>query len=314
MMSVDLPAPSTLPPHRLRKSARSATSGSRAAPRSTVRPRAQAAASKSVSVAPTLGNRRVISAPCRPEGASSTSRPGPASSSCTPIRARPVRCRSMGREPILHPPGSTVSARPCQQRRAEENGSPHLCRCLPRQGALDRAAGERHIAALPLGRAARAPQQRKAALHVREPWHAPQPDRPLAEQRGRQKRQDAVFCCRDADRSVQRPPTRYHDLFRALCHIRSPHSAKDTTGYAKGAQNVNPSDSTRVWCVICSSLFKIKPLRPRSGTSSRPPSVANATSPSGRRESILSGEPNRGIFTFPLLRRKAPPPSRPAAS
>ena len=110
--TVPVPAPCTQPPQRFRNAARSTISGSRAAPRSTVSPCAQTAASSSVSVAPTLGNRRVISAPCRPEGASSTSRPGPASSSCTPIRARPVRCRSMGREPILHPPGSTVSARP----------------------------------------------------------------------------------------------------------------------------------------------------------------------------------------------------------
>lgn len=129
-----------------------------------------------------------------------------------PRQTRQVQVNGAGADPAPAGQHGLRPAKPCQQRRAEENGSPHLCRCLPRQGALDRAAGERHIAALPLGRAARAPQQRKAALHVREPWHAPQPDRPLAEQRGRQKRQYAVFGRRDADRSVQRPPTRYHDL------------------------------------------------------------------------------------------------------
>lgn len=41
--------------------------------------------------------------------------------------------RSCTRRAARSPP-----AKPCQQRRAEENGSPHLCRCLPRQGALDR--------------------------------------------------------------------------------------------------------------------------------------------------------------------------------
>ena len=73
-------------------------------------PRAQAAASSNVSVAPTLGKRRVKSVPWSPPGAASTSFPAPASSSFAPIRARPSRCKSMGRAPILHPPGSEVSA------------------------------------------------------------------------------------------------------------------------------------------------------------------------------------------------------------
>ena len=75
-------------------------------------PRAQAAASSNVSVAPTLGKRRVKSVPWSPPGAASTSFPAPASSSFAPIRASPSRCKSMGRAPILHPPGSEVSARP----------------------------------------------------------------------------------------------------------------------------------------------------------------------------------------------------------
>ena len=112
MRSVEVPAPSIRPPQRFRNSARSEISGSRAAPRRTVVPRAQTAASSKVSVAPTLGKRRVMSAPWRPPGAASTSFPAPASSSFAPIRARPSRCKSMGRAPILHPPGSEVSARP----------------------------------------------------------------------------------------------------------------------------------------------------------------------------------------------------------
>ncbi len=112
MQRVELPAPWMCAPQRFRNAARSAISGSRAAPRSTVVPLAQAAASTSVSVAPTLGKRRVISAPCRPDGAVSTSRPGPASHSTAPIWRSPARCRSMGRAPMLHPPGRLVSARP----------------------------------------------------------------------------------------------------------------------------------------------------------------------------------------------------------
>lgn len=91
-----------------------------------------------------------------------------------PRQTRQVQVNGAGADPAPAGQHGLRPAKPCQQRRAEENGSPHLCRCLPRQGALDRAAGERHIAALPLGRAACAPQQRKAALYVREPWHAPQ--------------------------------------------------------------------------------------------------------------------------------------------
>ncbi len=50
------PAPDTLPPQALRKSARSVISGSRAALDSMVVPRAHTAASITFSVAPTLGN------------------------------------------------------------------------------------------------------------------------------------------------------------------------------------------------------------------------------------------------------------------
>lgn len=84
MRSVEVPAPSIRPPQRFRNSARSEISGSRAAPRRTVVPRAQTAASSKVSVAPTLGKRRVMSAPWRPPGAASTSFPAPASSSLPP--------------------------------------------------------------------------------------------------------------------------------------------------------------------------------------------------------------------------------------
>lgn len=66
---VSVPAPSTQPPQALRKAARSTISGSFAAPCSTVCPQAVAAASSSVSVAPTLGKARQISAPRSPAGA-----------------------------------------------------------------------------------------------------------------------------------------------------------------------------------------------------------------------------------------------------
>ena len=59
------PMPSTLAPMVLRKWQRSAISGSRAAFSSTVVPRACTAAIRMFSVAPTLGNSRVMSAPKR---------------------------------------------------------------------------------------------------------------------------------------------------------------------------------------------------------------------------------------------------------
>ena len=118
---VSVPAPSTQPPQALRKAARSVISGSFAAPCSTVCPCAVAAASSSVSVAPTLGKLRQISAPRSPAGAYSVSCPGAAGSCRTPICASPCKCRSMGLAPMRHPPGSTVLTRPSRASRGAQN-------------------------------------------------------------------------------------------------------------------------------------------------------------------------------------------------
>ena len=59
----ELPAPSTLAPMRLRKAARSAISGSRAALSIVVVPLARTAAIRAFSVAPTLGNSSTIRVP-----------------------------------------------------------------------------------------------------------------------------------------------------------------------------------------------------------------------------------------------------------
>ena len=118
---VSVPAPSTQPPQALRKAARSVISGSFAAPCSTVCPCAVAAASSSVSVAPTLGKLRQISAPRSPAGAYSVSCPGAAGSCRTPICASPCKCRSMGLAPIRQPPGSTVLTRPSRASSGAQN-------------------------------------------------------------------------------------------------------------------------------------------------------------------------------------------------
>ena len=59
MRTSGVPAPWMSAPQALKKAARSAISGSAAAPRSTVSPLASTAAISSVSVAPTLGRRRL---------------------------------------------------------------------------------------------------------------------------------------------------------------------------------------------------------------------------------------------------------------
>ena len=61
-----------------------------------------------------------MSAPCSPAGAVRISL-APSSRQCTPICARPERCRSTGLAPMRHPPGSTVSTRPSRARSGAQN-------------------------------------------------------------------------------------------------------------------------------------------------------------------------------------------------
>lgn len=53
-----------------------------------------------------------------------------------PRQTRQVQVNGAGADPAPAGQHGLRPAKPCQQRRAEENGSPHLCRCLPRQGAF----------------------------------------------------------------------------------------------------------------------------------------------------------------------------------
>ena len=110
-----MPSPSIHAPQAFKKRTRSVTSGSIEQPRSTLCPRADTAAISSVSVAPTLGNRSVISAPFNPAGAVRCK----CCALCaiiTPILAKPSKWISMGRAPSLHPPGMVMSARPVRTR------------------------------------------------------------------------------------------------------------------------------------------------------------------------------------------------------
>ena len=62
-----------------------------------------------------------------------------------------------------------------QQRRAEQDGRPHLFRRFPRKCTGFRRAGEDNILPFPPGRAPRSPQQCKAHRHIRKAGHCPQP-------------------------------------------------------------------------------------------------------------------------------------------
>ena len=98
----------------------------------------------------------------------------------------------------LHP------AKPCQQRCAEQDGCPHLCCGLRFQTADRRHALHRDVTALPAGRAACTPQKDKAGVHIRKLRHRQQTHRAAAQKGCCQQRQNTVFGCRDAHRTVQR--------------------------------------------------------------------------------------------------------------
>lgn len=224
-----VPAPCTQPPQRFRNAARSLISGSRAAPRRTVSPCAAAAARSRVSVAPTLGNPSVMSAPCSPAGAVRISL-APSSRQCTPS----AQGRKDAGPPALHqcgtrraapfPPGQAV---PEAVRRTK--WMPASARRLPAQGGRWKHALHRDVAALPAGRAARTLQKLHTGVHIRKMRHLQKTHRAIAQKGRCQQRQHAVFGCRDVYCAVQRHAA-CDDKISA--HAKSPRSAKDTSCYA----------------------------------------------------------------------------------
>ena len=97
-------------PIRCRNSASSTTSGSVAAPRSTVLPSAMTAESSTVSVAPTLGYGRSIRAPYNFD-ARAVIPAGPVSMSAPSARSA-ATWKSTGRRPMGSPPTSGTNASP----------------------------------------------------------------------------------------------------------------------------------------------------------------------------------------------------------
>src|SRR6266498_2841476 len=108
---VGVPTPWIRPPISWRNSARSESSGSRAAFSMTVVPRAATAAIMTFSVAPTLGKSSEMIAPDRPLGATPSRNPC-SEEKRAPIFSRPRTCRSIFRDPMLQPPGMATRARP----------------------------------------------------------------------------------------------------------------------------------------------------------------------------------------------------------
>ena len=106
-----LPAPKIRAPIFLKQFARSTTSGSRAALRITVSPRARVAAIIKFSVAPTEATGSSIRAPLSPFGAFASMYPS-FKEICAPSCAIPATCRSTGRGPIAQPPGIETHAYP----------------------------------------------------------------------------------------------------------------------------------------------------------------------------------------------------------
>ena len=105
-----VPAPSIRAPIVVRHCARSMISGSIAAFSSTVRPSARVAAISTFSVAPTLTMSNTTRAPRR-RFAVALTKPW-STLTWAPSACMPLRCWSIGREPIAQPPGSDTSAAP----------------------------------------------------------------------------------------------------------------------------------------------------------------------------------------------------------
>ena len=105
---VDVPAPSTFPPIRLRNEARSAISGSLAAFSIVVSPSARTAAIIMFSVAPTLGNSKTMRLPVNLLHLAAIY---PCSvSNSAPNISKPLRCISIGLGPKSSPPGRATLA------------------------------------------------------------------------------------------------------------------------------------------------------------------------------------------------------------
>ena len=207
---VSVPAPSTQPPQALRKAARSTISGSFAAPCSTVCPCAVAAASSSVSVAPTLGKAKTDLRAPQPRRGVKRKLSGRSGQLPHAHLRQPLQMQVNGPCPDAAAPGQHGAhpPQPRQQRRTEQDGRPHpACGLRCKVGAHGLSL-HRQRCALPACCAAHAPQQGKTILHVGQARHILQPHRPAAQQCCCQQRQRTVFGRRHFHPALQRPSAR----------------------------------------------------------------------------------------------------------
>ena len=113
----EVPAPLILAPMALRKSARSRTSGSRAAFSMTVVPLASTAAISTLSVPVWLGYSRTTRLPTSRGTPPTVDSTRPSTFPCEEVNSAPMasrarRCMSMGRGPKSSPPGIDTWAQP----------------------------------------------------------------------------------------------------------------------------------------------------------------------------------------------------------
>ena len=163
---VDVPAPTTMAPMRLRKAARSAISGSRAALSMTVVPLASTAASSRFSVAPTLGNSSTMRAPNSSSARASMYAVAKLELGAHLLEAAQVHVDRAGPEVVAAGHGHPGPADPAEQRAEHDDRRPHALDELVRAPRAARRARARMIELVALGPADRERPCRPAA----PPW------------------------------------------------------------------------------------------------------------------------------------------------
>ena len=200
------------PPMALRKSPRSTISGSRAAPRIVVRPRASTAALSTFAVPVTVGPRgppRSIVAPAQsPRGGHDVAMLQP-DVGAQGRQAAEVQDRPAGRR-CRHPPGSGTTALPRRATSGPSTQKLALMRRHPAVPSTDRrgsTVSSRRPSVLAGDRHAQVPQDMRQRAHVGQSRHAFQPHRAVGQDRRRHHRQGGVLRAADSDRSVERGAT-----------------------------------------------------------------------------------------------------------
>ena len=188
------------------------------------------------SVAPTLGNPNVTSAPCSRSANASTS-PW-LNLNVAPIASSPATCRSIGRAPKSSPPGIERRTRPHRV----SSGPSTLIDALMRSTCSYGATGTRSpavdhpqpTAAERLGRDADGRQQLAHDRHVDDRRHVGQLVGAVGEDRRRHQLEDRVLRTWHLDGAVQVADAAHHDLIgtHRSDHRRTPRNGATAAQYA----------------------------------------------------------------------------------